>query len=959
MKIDRNLDISKALHSFSDYTLRKLFRIDKDTAQLLTGEMFQGGEAGMSVPETVCTAKSVGISVDVNAYELHLLAGTMAHMIGHNIGMGHDGGREECFCRDWHGCIMAQSIVGLENVQPYKFSECSRSDYNSALRTGHGICLLNKPNEFVTGGRTCGNNIIEEGEDCDCGTVQECQEFDPCCDPYTCKLRKEAECATGPCCVGCKLKSIGVVCRESKNECDLPEHCTGEHGQCPPDVYKKNGNPCASDSGYCFNGVCPTLDIQCEQIWGYGGIAGDTECFKQFNSKGSLSGHCGTDSEKQYIKCDSENARCGSLQCQMGSSYPMVAGVDQHYSRTIISMKGVEYECKTTSAPMDQGDSPDLGLVRDGTPCGDNLICINQTCTSIYPHVDQGRCPSNHNNLECSGHGVCSNVNKCYCSLGWSGPDCSIQVEIAISPSPENPPDSKSSSSKNDLESQMNKKETPYENSHSTNTVFLVGTLMSVVGGVFITFALMALCYRSVVVHKNFSLCLRKSTMPKYDPPYVKKPIAKAFNSSSQATPEEPATMENANKITFANIPSYSGRDARVFFRPMNHMGGSGLPTSRFQDHKMQQMKRLGVGSGSEEDPTHSGEEESVSFIDLPPNNLAKLPEKGILKKPCPYGADEPCLKGKWLEDAQQENQDMQSENTLNSDIITGGPISEVERTLKSLNGYHEDILEALRTAASHHRGGGGASSTTGSSSSEDLLRRSLAAAVECSYNRVNSQDKLCDPTHGSQTHVVMVENSSPSPSGHHHHRRSNHRTDTQADDDEDDDVPPCGPIRIRNLEDLIRQLEHKTTRHMSPSGSEDIRMSETEADRHYNRLDSQGGRVRSRDGGEFMYGRYRHSGPGGQRGGASGYLPEEEGIYESADQDRGPPLDTPDSESDDFIQAQRRLVRSANDDEEGDEEEDEGEDVPSPPPPESPDSSPNDDQSALIRGTKYPEYKH
>ncbi|KAL3219497.1 hypothetical protein MRX96_005786 [Rhipicephalus microplus] len=92
----------------------------------------------------------------------------------------------------------------------------------------------------------------------------------------------------------------------------------------------------------------------------------------------------------------------------------------------------------------------------------------------------------------------------------------------------------------------------------------------------------------------------------------------------------------------------------------------------------------------------------------------------------------------------------------------TGGDtLSEVERTLKSLNGYHEEILEALHSASSH--------ASPGQDSRRDLPR--------------------------------------PEP--------------CMAD--------PAEPIRIRNLEDLLRQLEPGP---LEPSGSE--RLSEPEADRHY-----------------------------------------------------------------------------------------------------------------------------
>ncbi|XP_076169368.1 disintegrin and metalloproteinase domain-containing protein mind-meld isoform X5 [Ptiloglossa arizonensis] len=842
-------DINAALQKLNDYSMRSMYHVLRDTTQLLTGEIFAGHESGVAVSSTICSPKSIGISVDLDIYEPHLLAGTMAHMIGHNIGMDHDDDRKECVCRDWHGCIMARSIVGSQNVQPYKFSECSKTDYIDSLRNGNGLCLFNKPNEVEA--RSCGNNVIDDGEQCDCGSIEECQKLNPCCDPITCKLTTEAECATGPCCKNCKLLKQDVVCRESTNECDLPEVCSGETGQCPPDVYKKNGNLCADNTTYCFNGICPVLDLQCEEIWGIGSTVADKECFEEYNSKGSRSGHCGIDLSGHYIKCEPENVRCGSLQCQQGNKHPMKK-VDN--SRTVVSIGGQEFECKSTPGKVEGSELPYTGLVRDGTTCGDNLICVNQTCTNFFALLDNEKCPSNHNNNECSGRGVCTNMNKCYCNPGWCGPDCSIEQIIVTRP----PTITRTEAAgKNGTDTRLVKKETPYENYHGSNTIFLVGVLMAVVGGVFLVFTLMALCYRSVVVHKNYSLCLRrKSTVQKSDQPYEKKIPQKSSSSESKNHHPEHAVLDNVNSkiLNFDRMPTYSRSEPqRVLFRPSNSVVIADGP--RPKEHKSQ-LKRHGIS----EDDGGTGTEEVVSFIDLQPNHLSK-PEKGILKK------------------------------------HASGTVGDLECTLDQLNGYHENIMETLRTANTHCKLSG-TPSASGNLIDDEALRKSL---TECNY-----PDTCCKDINGPD-HI-----------------------DNQEDDDDDEvmeEDDTCSPIRIRTLDDIIKQLERHSMRYMSPCGSEEIRTSENEGDRHY-RIDSsvcsessQGSRRCSR-GRDDTYGRYR------QPSSRSPYcthqhtqyphqMHEEEGIYETADPDRDSNArgETPDSESDAFIQAQQQLARWTSED--------------------------------------------
>ena len=161
-----------------------------------------------------------------------------------------------CSCPD-SACIMAAFVSWPPAT---RFSNCSASDLS--MITDQLTCLLNVPTASQAGPR-CGNGIVEDNEACDCGEPGFCTNL--CCNATTCQLTAGAQCAQGMCCntTTCQILAGGTVCRAGTGECDISDVCSGSSNECPPDLFRMNGIPCASDTGYCFNGTCPTHDAQC------------------------------------------------------------------------------------------------------------------------------------------------------------------------------------------------------------------------------------------------------------------------------------------------------------------------------------------------------------------------------------------------------------------------------------------------------------------------------------------------------------------------------------------------------------------------------------------------------------------------------------------------------------------------------------------------------------------------
>ncbi|CDW56439.1 disintegrin family protein [Trichuris trichiura] len=201
---------------------------------------------------------------------------TLAHEIGHNFGSPHD---YPSHCQPGlpdGNYIMFASATSGDKVNNGKFSTCSINNISLVLRE----VLKQHPNASYTSGAKrncfkrretsfCGNALVEDGEECDCGfDKDECERRgDRCCYPHQsssgtmCKRKGNSKCSPseGVCCSPSTCDFVSnndhVQCRVV-TECSREQFCDGQHASCPPSNPKNDGTLCQNNTKVCNNGTC-------------------------------------------------------------------------------------------------------------------------------------------------------------------------------------------------------------------------------------------------------------------------------------------------------------------------------------------------------------------------------------------------------------------------------------------------------------------------------------------------------------------------------------------------------------------------------------------------------------------------------------------------------------------------------------------------------------------------------
>ncbi|KAL1773208.1 disintegrin and metalloproteinase domain-containing protein 26A-like [Sigmodon hispidus] len=397
--VDVDVPLNKLVPAFCKWKIQHRDKhVKNDISHLLVRKTYK--HLGFAYQATICYNFDCAVNsfVTNSTQEMAFIA---SHEMGHILGMKHDS--EYCNCGA-KACIMASS----QSNNP-KFSNCSYQDFYAATQTS--ACLFNIPKGLSkVQNSTCGNNIVEEGEQCDCGSSESCAR-DPCC-RNGCVLNPDADCAFGLCCKDCKFMPTGTVCRKMKDKCDFPEWCNGISGECPEDVYREDGSSCPG-GGYCYNGTCHLRKEYCQMLFGNSAMDADKTCYTEMNKQGNRFGNCGNDSTR-YKTCEEDDVLCGRFQCKNVKVIPQ-----RRNHETVHWTHFKNISCWTIDYHFGM-NLEDSAAVRDGMPCGPDSLCIGRKC--VLNPVLLTNCSG-----KCNRQGVCNNKRHCHCNEQWKPPDCLIR----------------------------------------------------------------------------------------------------------------------------------------------------------------------------------------------------------------------------------------------------------------------------------------------------------------------------------------------------------------------------------------------------------------------------------------------------------------------------------------------------------------------------------------------------
>ncbi|XP_061647268.1 disintegrin and metalloproteinase domain-containing protein 23 isoform X3 [Phyllopteryx taeniolatus] len=402
------------LRDFSKYRQQSI-KHHADAVHLFSNVTFHYRRSSAAYFAGMCSeSRGVGVNEYGSTWSM---AGSLSQSLAQNLAIQWDPAskRKECGCTDsWTGCIMEDTGV----QHPRRFSKCSVSDYKDFLLKGGGSCLFNRPTKLLEA-TECGNGFVEVGEECDCGARAEC--YKGCC--KKCSLANGAHCSDGPCCnTTCLFLPRGYSCRYAVNDCDISETCSGDSGQCPPNLHKQDGYFCQVNQGRCYSGECKTRENQCRYIWGPKAGGSEKFCYEKLNTEGTDKGNCGKDGDK-WIQCSKHDVFCGYLLCANIGRNPRIGTMKGDITPTSFNHQGRLIDCSGGHVLLD--DETDLGYVDDGSPCGPSMMCLDHKCLSIQS-LNISSCPTGPNGQVCSAHGVCNNEATCTCDTTWAGTDCSM-----------------------------------------------------------------------------------------------------------------------------------------------------------------------------------------------------------------------------------------------------------------------------------------------------------------------------------------------------------------------------------------------------------------------------------------------------------------------------------------------------------------------------------------------------